>query len=144
MDIGGRKYGLWCGGVVAAAPASLQPENAMPGLYKPTYTDRNAAGKTSKRRTAKWYGWYKDESGKKHRVPLSEDKAVAAQMLAKLVRDAERGKAGLTDPVVDAGRWPNTWPTMSGTCATDKSRRRSVNWWPHESAALLNCAASSA
>ncbi len=80
----------------------------MPGLYKPTYTDRNAAGKTSKRRTAKWYGWYKDESGKKHRVPLSEDKAVAAQMLAKLVRDAERGKAGLTDPVVDAGRGPPT------------------------------------
>lgn len=69
----------------------------MPGLYRPSYTDKRG-GKTVRRRSAKWYGWYKGPAtGKTRRVPLSEDKAVAQQLLARLIRDAEQGRHGLAD-----------------------------------------------
>lgn len=69
----------------------------MPGLFRPSYTVRTD-GKKTRRRTAKWYGWYKDPAtGKTVRVPLSEDKAVAQQLLARLVADLEKGRHGLAD-----------------------------------------------
>ena len=80
----------------------------MAGLFRPSYSDKcPRSGKRIKRRTAKWYGWYKDpQSGKTIRVPLSEDKAVAQQMLAQLIANVERGKAGLADPFTEHRRRP--------------------------------------
>jgi integrase len=70
----------------------------MAGLYRPTYSDKcPRTGRRIKKQTKKWYGWYKDRDGRTVRVPLSEDKAVAQQMLAKLIANAERGRAGLVD-----------------------------------------------
>ena len=80
----------------------------MAGLFRPSYSDKcPRTGKRIKRRTAKWYGWYKDpQSGKTIRVPLSEDKAVAQQMLAQLIANVERGKAGLADPFTEHCKRP--------------------------------------
>jgi integrase len=46
----------------------------------------------------KWYGEYRDVDGIEQCIPLSTDKTAAAQMLADLVKKAELGKAGITDP----------------------------------------------
>jgi integrase len=46
----------------------------------------------------KWYGEYKDADGVEQCVPLSTDKTAAGQMLAELVKKAELGKAGISDP----------------------------------------------
>jgi integrase/recombinase XerC len=51
-----------------------------------------------RKRAPKWYGQYRDANGHKQRVPLCRDKAAALQMLADLVKAAERAKAGLSDP----------------------------------------------
>ena len=74
----------------------------MPGLFRPSYTDRTPDGKTVKKRAAKWYGWYKHpDTGKTIRVPLSEDKAAAQQLLARIISDLERGRHGLVDPYAE-------------------------------------------
>ena len=56
--------------------------------------------------SAKWYGEYKDASGKLCCVPLSEDKAAAEVMLGRLVEQAELIRRGLADPAREehAGR----------------------------------------
>jgi hypothetical protein len=46
----------------------------------------------------KWYGEYKDADGVERRVPLFTDKTASEQELARLVRAAELGKAGVVDP----------------------------------------------
>src|SRR5262249_10592356 len=46
----------------------------------------------------KWYGKYQDADGRPRCVPLATDRTAAEQMLAALVREAELGKAGVTDP----------------------------------------------
>jgi len=46
--------------------------------------------------SAKWYGEYRDASDVLQCVPLSTDKTAAQQMLADLVKEVERKKAGLT------------------------------------------------
>src|SRR4051812_13302934 len=51
-----------------------------------------------KERSRKWYGQYKDATGKRCRTPLCTDKAAALQMLARLERDIAQGKQGLADP----------------------------------------------
>src|SRR5262245_37592995 len=48
--------------------------------------------------SGKWYGQYTDATGVVQRVPLSENKTAAQQMLSALVRRAELGKVGITDP----------------------------------------------
>src|SRR5262245_51859311 len=48
-------------------------------------------------RASKWYGQYTAD-GRRRRVPLAKDKTVARQMLARLEREAEMGKAGVADP----------------------------------------------
>jgi len=81
----------------------------MASLFKPTFTryvdpegkrvnrDTPVARKVREKST-KWYGQYTDADGKLQRVPLSPDKVAAGQMLADLVRQSERGKAGMKDP----------------------------------------------
>jgi integrase len=49
-------------------------------------------------RAKKWYGRYGDGKGKMLRVPLSENKEVARDMLAKLVNDAAKARLGIRDP----------------------------------------------
>lgn len=49
------------------------------------------------RRQTKWYGTYSDEHGKRRYVALAVDRKLAQQMLAKLERDVERRKAGVSD-----------------------------------------------
>lgn len=55
---------------------------------------------------AKLYGKYKDEHGKTCERALSTDKQVARQLLAKLEREVERSKAGLSDKFTDAAKLP--------------------------------------
>jgi excisionase family DNA binding protein len=46
----------------------------------------------------KWYGEYTDADGRERCVPLFTDKTASEQELARLVREAELGKAGVVDP----------------------------------------------
>ena len=55
---------------------------------------------------AKWYGSYVDADGKRRQAVLSTDKRLAQQMLAKLERDVERRKAGVSDRYTDAASVP--------------------------------------
>jgi hypothetical protein len=77
------------------AETFLSKENTMSSIFKPevSKTDRNT-GKKVKTKTKKWYGRYRDENGKERRVPLSENKATAQQMLAERVKQVERIKSG--------------------------------------------------
>jgi len=81
----------------------------MASVFKPTFTryvdpggkrvSRDTPGARKVREKAtKWYGQYTDADDKLTKTPLSPDKVAARQMLANLVREAERGKVGLTDP----------------------------------------------
>ena len=54
----------------------------------------------------KWYGSYKDEHGKRHRVPLSSDKQAARSMLRDIERDVERRRAGFVDPFAESRNAP--------------------------------------
>jgi len=77
-------------------------------LFKRTFTkiDPKTGQKIVDRKTGrpkqfltdKWYGQYRDLGGRVHRVPLATDKVAAQQMLADLVKQSERGFAGVTDP----------------------------------------------
>ena len=54
-----------------------------------------------KERSTNWFGQYKDANGDRKRVPLCTDKTAARQMLSDMVKDVERGKAGLVDPYAE-------------------------------------------
>jgi len=54
----------------------------------------------------KWYGEYKDHTGKRVRVPLSTDKQVARSMLADLEKREERIRTGYLDPHVEDRKAP--------------------------------------
>ena len=54
----------------------------------------------------KWYGKFRDGNGVVRKVPLSADKNAARQLLADLVRKAERVRIGLHDPAEDHARRP--------------------------------------
>jgi hypothetical protein len=72
-------------------------------LFKRLYYKKDpATGRKKKCRTEKWYGQYRDLAGNVHRVPLATDKVAAAQMLADLVKQSERGcstKRGKATPI---------------------------------------------
>jgi site-specific recombinase XerD len=68
-------------------------ENGRKVLY-PLTKDRKRYRKPLK----KWYGQYTDGHGKTLRVPLSTNKTAAQQLLAELVQQTERTRAGLSDP----------------------------------------------
>jgi excisionase family DNA binding protein len=57
-------------------------------------------------KAAKWYGQYRDADGILRRVPLSENRTAAQQMLNALVRKAELGKVGIVDPFEEHSRRP--------------------------------------
>src|SRR5690242_20736213 len=79
----------------------------MASLFHRTYqTTDPKTGKVIKRKTKKWYGKYQDENGEWQREPLSPNKTVAQQMLARLVDKVERKKGGLYHPSEDLGRLP--------------------------------------
>ena len=59
-----------------------------------------------RRPSAKWYGQFADAKGKIRRVPLSENKTAAQQMLNELVRKVEMGKVGIIDPFEDHSKRP--------------------------------------
>ena len=59
-----------------------------------------------KEKSTKWFGQYRNADGDRKRVPLCTDKTAARQMLADIVRDIARGKAGLVDPHGDHRKAP--------------------------------------
>lgn len=68
-------------------------------LFKRIYTKADPkTGRKRKCKTEKWYGQFRDLGGHVHRVPLATDKVAAQQMLADLVKQSERGHAGVSDP----------------------------------------------
>jgi excisionase family DNA binding protein len=62
-------------------------------ITAPVTTKGKSAGELCRVTSPIWYGRVNGE-----RVPLCENKAAAEQMLGQLVRKAELGKAGITDP----------------------------------------------
>jgi integrase len=87
-------------------------------------------GKPKQFSTSKWYGQWTDLAGNVHRVPLATDKVSAAQMLADLVKQSERGLSGVSDPFGE-----HTWrplvdhiddfekrPGLKGSTITEKHR----------------------
>src|SRR5688500_13901913 len=79
----------------------------MASLFKRTFKRRDpTTGVTVRRKTPKWYGQFRDASGRLHRVPLCTDKAAAQAMLHQLIVRSERRHAGLPDPDDKALRRP--------------------------------------
>src|SRR5262245_18893204 len=71
----------------------------MANLYrKPILVVDPKSGQRVKAQSKKWWGQYKDASGRLRRHPLAVDKLAAQAMLSELVRQVEREKAGLVDP----------------------------------------------
>src|SRR5690349_13911017 len=60
--------------------------------------------KKKKERARKWYGQGIPGLPPRKRVPLASDKTAAGQLLAEMVRKAERGEAGLWDSVREAAQ----------------------------------------
>ena len=86
-------------------------------LFKRTntrYVDRDgkrcrkvtAGARKRMTRSRDWYGEYRDADGIKRRVRLVANKSAAQQMLNELIRNAERGRAGLVDPFADHAKHP--------------------------------------
>jgi integrase len=70
----------------------------MASLIRRYYTTTDPkTGRKVRKRSPKWYGQYVDEMGIRQRVPLSENKTAAQQMLNELVRKAELAKVGIVD-----------------------------------------------
>lgn len=79
----------------------------MASLYKKKdKTTDPTTGKTVTTKSKKWWGKYRDVSGKIRREPLAADKGVAQTMLNDKVRRAEREKAGLIDPTDEQRKRP--------------------------------------
>ena len=79
----------------------------MANLYKKpiTVTDPKT-GRKVKRKSAKWWGRYRDALGRDSRVPLAKDKAAAQAMLNELILKAEREAAGQLDPFEEHAKRP--------------------------------------
>jgi site-specific recombinase XerC len=74
----------------------------MGNLFKPTYTRVDPkTGKRVRRKVSKWYGKFRDASGKVQSVPLSADKTAAGAMLTDLIRRSRLQQAGLLDPAAE-------------------------------------------
>jgi integrase/recombinase XerD len=77
----------------------------MASLTRRTYRDPRTG---EKKTAATWYGKYTDASGKRVRVPLSENKAAAAKMLDDLVKQVELERAGIRNRSVECAAMPLT------------------------------------
>ena len=76
----------------------------MANLYKkPVVRTDPKTGERVRTWSKKWWGQYKDASGRLRRHPLAADKTAAQSMLNERVRQVERENAGLVDPT-DAQR----------------------------------------
>ena len=79
----------------------------MASLYKkPITVTEPKTGRKVKRKSAKWWGRYRDALGRDRRVPLARDKAAAQAMLNELVLKAEREAAGQLDPFEEHAKRP--------------------------------------
>ena len=79
----------------------------MASLFKKTRSATDAkTGRTVKRKSAKWWGKYRDAQDIIRRVPLATDKSAAQVMLNELVRKAEREMAGLVEPFEEQRKRP--------------------------------------
>src|SRR5262249_48397217 len=71
---------------------------------KPVLAPLTKKGDRCRVKAAMWYGQYKNADDKLCRVPLSENKTAAQQMLNSLVGKAELGKVSIADPFEDLSR----------------------------------------
>ena len=79
----------------------------MASLYKkPITVTEPKTGRKIKRKSAKWWGRYRDASGVERRKPLAADKTAAQAMLNEILRTVEGEKAGLIDPTVEQRKRP--------------------------------------
>lgn len=74
----------------------------MGDVFKQQYKRRDGQSGQSK----KWYGQFRDHAGKLRRVPLATDKGAARAMLAEMIRQVERRRAGLADDFTEAATGP--------------------------------------
>ena len=96
----------------------------MANLYKkPIVRKDPATGRTIKTKSKKWWGQYKDASGRLRRHPLATDKKAAQAMLNKIVRTVEREKAGLVDPTHEQSQRPIRMISLPGPLLTRTKRR---------------------
>ena len=72
----------------------------MANLYKPRYTKRDPeTGERVGKHVRKWYGRYEDADGVRQQVALCEDKQAAQAMLTEILRQVDRTRAGIIDPL---------------------------------------------
>ena len=72
----------------------------MANLYKPQYTKTDpVTGERATRTVRKWYAKYRDEEGVLKKAPLCEDKQAAQAMLTEILRQVDRTRAGIIDPL---------------------------------------------
>lgn len=76
-----------------------QKDPDMASIYKkPIVVTDPKTGEKVKKKSAKWWGRYRDAHGHDRRVPLAKDKAAAQAMLNEIVRKVELELAGRIDP----------------------------------------------
>lgn len=69
----------------------------MASIYKkPIVVTDPKTGEKVKKKSAKWWGRYRDALGRDRRVPLAKDKAAAQAMLNEIVQEVERERAGVS------------------------------------------------
>ena len=79
----------------------------MSSIYKRvTKTADRKTGKVGQSESKKWWGQYRDANGTLRRKPLSTNQALAKRMLAELVEQVEREKAGLVSPAEKESKKP--------------------------------------
>lgn len=79
----------------------------MASLYrKPVILRDPKTGQKIKTKSKKWWGRFRDATGREKRVPLATDRAAAQAMLAEYVRRAEREKAGIVEPTDEYRKRP--------------------------------------
>jgi integrase len=79
----------------------------MANIYKkPVVLTDPKTGKRVKTKSKKWWGRFRDESGREKRVPLAVDRAAALAMLNECVKKTERRIAGLSDPLEEHRQRP--------------------------------------
>lgn len=79
----------------------------MASIYrKPVLLRDPKTGRRTKTKSKKWWGRFRDASGREKRVPLATDRAAAQAMLAEYVRRAEREKAGIIEPTDEHRKLP--------------------------------------
>jgi integrase len=76
-------------------------------LYrKPVWVTNRLTGERTKTQSKKWWGQFRDSTGRLHRRPLATDRKAAETMLRDLERKTERELAGLIDPTEEQRKRP--------------------------------------